>query len=151
VVIAAEKRGTKIKKRLAIYPEGAELVKLIFRLFLEGDGSGPLGVKHIATWLNTRGYRAGKTNRFYTGRIHKILTNEAYAGRAYFNRKDSRAGQARPRDEWVAIEIPIIIPEETFRRVQFLLKDRRPDRTPPRISNSEVLLTGIARCEACGR
>ena len=27
---------------------------------------------------------------------------------------------------------------------------RRPNITPPRITTSEVLLTGLARCEGCG-
>ena len=40
----AERRGAKIKKRLEIDPVEAETVRLIYRLYLEGDGtSGPLG------------------------------------------------------------------------------------------------------------
>jgi site-specific DNA recombinase len=30
------------------------------------------------------------------------------------------------------------------------LRARRPNMTPPRVSNSEVLLTGLARCDSCG-
>ena len=45
-IIEAERRGSKIKKRLDVDPVEAELVRLIFRLYLEGDGSsGPFGVK----------------------------------------------------------------------------------------------------------
>ena len=152
VAEAAEKRGTKIKKRLAIDPQSAEIVKLIFRLFLEGDGTrGSLGVKHIAAWLNAHGYRSTTGKLFYTSRVHTILTDETYVGRAYFNRMDSRSRKQRSRDQWIAVSVPSIIPEEPFQRAQLLLRDRRSDRTPPRIANSEVLLTGIALCEACGK
>ena len=52
-VIEVERRGTRIKKKLAIEPAEAETVQLIFKLFMEGDGrSGPMGVKAIAGWLN---------------------------------------------------------------------------------------------------
>ena len=45
-IVEAEKRGLKIKKKLAIDDVEAETVRLIFRLYLEGDGTtGPLGVK----------------------------------------------------------------------------------------------------------
>ena len=55
--VEVERRGSRIKKKLAIDPVEAETVRLIFRLFLEGDGrSGPMGVKAIAVWLNTHGY-----------------------------------------------------------------------------------------------
>lgn len=151
VAEAAEQRGQKVKKRLAINPREAETVRLIFKLFMEGDGvSGPLGVKHIAKWLNARGHRTPDDKPYYTSRVHAILTKETYAGRAWFNRIDSRTRRLRPRDEWIAVRVPAIIPEAMFRRVQAMLKERRPDRTPPRITNSKVLLTGVAVCEACG-
>ncbi len=150
--VAAEKRGDKTKKKLVIDPKAAETVKLIFKLFLEGDGAaGPLGVKHIAKWLNARGYKTPTGKTFYTSRIHAILTNETYAGTAWFNRKDTKTGAVRPREEWISYSIPSIIPEETIQRVQMLLSARRPSKTPPRLSSSKVLLTGVAVCEGCGR
>lgn len=52
-IVEAERRGQKIKKKLAIDPVEAETVRLIFRLYLEGDGApGPLGVKETTKWLN---------------------------------------------------------------------------------------------------
>src|ERR1700741_1040481 len=45
-LVEAEKRGAKIKKRLAIDPVEADTVRLIYNLYLNGDGqSGALGVK----------------------------------------------------------------------------------------------------------
>ena len=54
-VVDAEQRGAKMKKKLEIDPLHADTVRLIYRLFLEGDGtSGAMGVKAIATYLNER-------------------------------------------------------------------------------------------------
>jgi DNA invertase Pin-like site-specific DNA recombinase len=39
-VVAAEQRGAKTKKRFAIDPVEAEVVRLMFRLFREGDEHG---------------------------------------------------------------------------------------------------------------
>ena len=64
-LVAVEKRGEKTKKRLAIDDVEAETVQLIFKLYLNGDGStGALGVKEIVKWLNARGHRTrtGKTS-----------------------------------------------------------------------------------------
>src|SRR5438132_975379 len=148
--IAVEQRGQRTKKRLEIEPTEAETVRLIFKLFLQGDGrSGPMGVKDIASWLNAHGHTFGK-GLFYTSCVHAILTRDTYSGTHYFNRHDSRAKRARPKEEWIAQEVPAILPAKTFKRVQNALAERRPNVTPARISNSDVLLTGIVRCECCG-
>src|SRR5215472_3404538 len=148
--VAAEQRGQRTKKVLEIAPKDAETVRLIFKLFLQGDGrSGPMGVKDIASWLNAHGHRFGD-GLFYVSAVHAILSRDTYSGTHYFNRTDRRTKQARPESEWVAQSVPEIIPAMTFKRVQELLHARRPTMTPPRISNSDVLLTGLVRCECCG-
>jgi DNA invertase Pin-like site-specific DNA recombinase len=64
-IVEAERRGSKIKKRLEVDPVEAETARLIFRLYSEGDGStGPLGVKDTCKWLNSRGYRTRKGASF---------------------------------------------------------------------------------------
>ena len=149
--IAVEQRGQRTKKRLEIETSKAETVRLIFKLFLSGDGrSGPMGVKDIASWLNAHGHTFQSGGLFYTSAVHAILTRDTYSGTHYFNRFDSRSKKTRPKDEWVSQEVPAIIPARTFTRVQNLLAERRPNVTPARISNSDVLLTGIVRCECCG-
>src|SRR5260221_3756166 len=81
-LIEAEKRGTKIKKKLDLDPVEAETVRLIFKLYLHGDGSsGALGVKEIVKWLNARGYRTRRSKSFGVGPVHKLLTNAIYSGR----------------------------------------------------------------------
>jgi site-specific DNA recombinase len=149
--VEAEKRGQRIKKRLEIEEREAATVRQIFKLFLEGDGTkGPMGVKDIASWLNRRELRSRNGNPFYVSIVHAILTRDAYSGVYYYNTCDSRTRRARPKAEWVAVPVPQIISKSDFSRVQELLCTRRPNMTPPRITNSEVLLTGLARCESCG-
>ena len=147
----AEMRGEKAKKKLEIDPRGAGAVRLIFRLFLEGDSnSGPMGIKQIAGYLNARSCTTSSGGPFYTGTVHKVLTRPAYSGTHYYNRRDSRSGKPRPREDWIAMAVPVIIPPETFEAVQRRLKARRPDRIAPRRLNSPVLLSGLARCGHCG-
>lgn len=149
--IEVEKRGQRIKKHLEIEEKEAATVRQIFDLFLKGDGTkGPMGVKDVASWLNRKGFRNRNGNPFYVSIVHAFLTRSAYSGVYYYNTRDSRARRARPKDEWIAVSVPQIIPAKDFRRVQELLRSRRPNITPPRISNSVVLLTGLARCDSCG-
>ena len=149
--VVAELRGQKHKKRLEIDPVAAEIIRLIYRLYLDGDGtSGPLGIKNIVLYLNERGYRTPKGNAFHISFVHKILKDEVYIGRSWYNVRDSRTGTVRPREEWVAISVPSIIEEVDFQRVQTQLALRNPTVTAPRLVNSAVLLSGLALCAACG-
>ena len=149
--VEAEKRGQKIKKRLEVEEREAATVRQIFGLFLKGDGTkGPMGVKDITSWMNRSGFRNRNGNPYYVSIVHAILTRDAYSGVYYYNTHDSRTRRARPKDEWIAVEVPQIIPAKDFKRVQALLHSRRPNMTAPRTSNSEVLLTGLARCDSCG-
>jgi site-specific DNA recombinase len=149
--VEAERRGQKIKKRLEIDEREAATVRQIFKLFLEGDGTkGPFGIKAITAWLNHYGFRNKRGNAFFMSCVHRILTRQTYAGLHQYNQMDSRLQKARPKEEWVAVQVPAIISAEEFSRVQALLHSRRPGVTPPRITTSEVLLTGLARCESCG-
>jgi site-specific DNA recombinase len=64
-----------------IDPVEAETVRMMFRLFLEGDhGSGPKGVKAIAVWLNEHGLRTRFGATWGIGPIHALLTHPVYGG-----------------------------------------------------------------------
>jgi site-specific DNA recombinase len=149
--VEAEQRGMKIKKRLAIIAGEAEIVRMIFRLYRYGDGaSGPLGIKSVVSHLNGQGLQTRRGVPFSVQYVHKVLTNTAYYGTHYFNRRDSHTRQPKKREEWVAVAVPKIVDEDTFAAVQELLKARNPSQTPPRVVNSPVLLTGTAVCSDCG-
>lgn len=149
--VEVERRGTKAKKHLAIDPVEAEVVRLIFRLYLAGDGkSGPLGTKKIVDQLNRQGYRTKRGARFGVGTLHGILTNTVYIGEWVFNRRDSRTLKAKPASEHIVVPVPAIIDRADFEAVERTLKLRNPKVTPPRVTTGPILLTGLAVCGTCG-
>jgi len=151
-IVEAERRGSKVKKRLDVDPVEAELVHLIFRLYNEGDGrSGPLGVKETTKWLNEHGYRTRRGSTFGVGPVHGILTNSCYTtGKWPYGRRNSRTGGIHDPSTIVEIQIPIIIPLEVFEKARAKLAQNNPKVTPPRVVNGPTLLTGLAVCASCG-
>lgn len=149
-LVEVEKRGTKVKRALAIEPVEAEIVRLVFRLYLEGDGAGPLGVKEVVKRLNQLGHTVRAGRQFYTSHVHKMLTNTVYRGDLLFNRKSSKTKEAKSDDEVVRIAVPAIIEPHVFEAVQRELHRRRPNVTAPRVVNGPVLLSGLAKCPSCG-
>ena len=148
--VEVERRGSRIKKKLAIDPVEAETVRLIFRLFLEGDGrSGPMGVKAIAVWLNTHGFRTRGGATWGLGPVHALLTHPVYAGRMRFNHMEARSGRRKGASEQVFADVPAIVEPATFEQVQSLLKARNPRVTAPRVVTGPILLTGLAVCATC--
>jgi site-specific DNA recombinase len=149
-LIEAEKRGAKIKKKLEVDPVEAETVRLIFKLYLLGDGSsGALGVKEIVKWLNARGYRTRRGKSFGVGQLHKLLTNTVYIGRWKFNQTSSKTRRRKADEEVVEIPVPAIIELDLFEQVQRQLHARSPKRQAPRVTTGPILLTGLAVCATC--
>ena len=147
----AEKRGTKSKKRLRINPCEAETVRLIFNLYIHGDGkSGPMGLRKLAHYLNTRQYTNREGRPFRIQFLQTILRNSAYITRYWFNRTDSKTRKLRPETEWIAYETPRIIDDYTFQTAQAQLDKHNPLKTPARLVGSNVLLTGVSYCASCG-
>lgn len=147
----AEQRGDKLKKKLEVAPEEAQLVKLIYRLYLEGDGrTGPLGIKGVVCYLNERGYRQRRGGRFTGKTVYEILTRPAYIGLHVFNTRSAKSGARKPEEEHIRFPVPPIIDETTFALVRERLQANNPKRTPPRVVNGPSLLTGLATCSRCG-
>ncbi len=148
---AVEQRGNRTKKRLVVDPVEAEIVKLVFRLYVHGDGkSGPLGIKEIVKRLNADGYRTKRNARFGIGSLHHTLTNTVYIGEWRFNRVEVKTGRTKSASEHIVIPVPPIVERTEFETVQKLLKQRNPRVTPPRIVTGPILLTGLAVCADCG-
>jgi site-specific DNA recombinase len=149
-VVAAEKRGAKIKKKLEIDPLTADTVRLIYRLALEGDGTtGPMGVKAITAHLNARRIFTRAGGRWGIGQVHRILTRPTYAGRHEFNKRD-KDGKLKPSVELISVDVPPLIDQATFDAVQSRLRSRNPKVTPARVVSGPTLLTGICFCAKCG-
>ena len=138
----------KEKKVLAESEEEAPVVRLIFRLYREGDGSGPMGIKKIVAYLNSHGY-SYRGKPFYTSAVEKILKGEVYTGTFWYNTIDSRTRKPRPESEHIRVKVPIIIPMETWLATQLALRHNRPNVRAPRLTSGPTLLSGIAICDLC--
>nr|WP_312052883.1 recombinase family protein [Brevundimonas diminuta] len=150
-IVAAEQRGAKIKKKLEIDPLHADTVRLIYRLYLEGDGtSGAMGVKAIATYLNERGFFTRDGGKWGLAQIHAILTRTTYIGEHRFNTRSHKNREKKPESEVAIMAVPPLIDREIFDAVQARLKSRDPLVTPARVSSGPTLLTGICFCAKCG-
>ena len=150
-LVEVEKRGTKIKRKLEIDPVEVETIRLMYQLYLQGNGtSGAMGVKEIVKFLNAQGYRTRKGMTFGVGHVHKILTNTVYIGRWKFNQKIAKTGKKKPPEEIVEISVPPIIEANVFEQVQRQLHARSPKVVAPRVTTGPILLTGLAVCATCG-
>ena len=110
-----------------------------------------LGIKETTKWLNERGYRNRRGATFGIGPVHGILKNACYAtGKWPYGRKNSRTGALHDPATIVEIDVPPIVPIETFDMVQAKLARNNPKVTAPRIVNGPTLLTGLAVCASCG-
>ena len=148
--VIAEQRGAKAKKKIEIDPFHAETVRLMFRLASQGDGeNGPMGVKAIAAWLNANAIATRDGGRWGCGAVHMVLTRRTYTGRHEFNRY-GKGRKRNPVSEFVIVDVPAIIDQETFDAVQARMKARNPKAAPPQVVGGPTLLTGLIHCAKCG-
>lgn len=96
---------------LEIIPEQAEVVKMIYDMRLKGKGS-----RAIAEELNRMGISPMKSQYWERVSVKKILENPVYAGKIHWYSKQDGDIICDGRHE-------AIIPEETFNRVQELIKN----------------------------
>ncbi len=148
--VEAEARGRRgQKKRLAIDPVEAAIVRQVFRLYLHGHKGSPLGEKGIAASLNSRGVSL-RGQRWTKNKIHQLLAHSAYVGEYVFNRVNNKSGEVKPESEWIRVAVEPIIDAATFEQVRALRASRAPDKVSPKIVNCPTLLTGLLKCGRCG-
>jgi site-specific DNA recombinase len=137
---------------LVIHEEEAKIVRLAAHMFLQERQS----LVQLADRLNRLGVatpRNGK--RWHSSALGKLLRNETYAGVLWQNRwrkvmKNGKpAYEERPRAEWIATQVPVIIPREIFDQVQSRLEENR--RHAKRNARREYLLSGLLKHWCGGR
>ena len=135
------------RNKLVVHPEEAEIVRLIYELYLTN-----FGAKSIAERLNKQGqlYRGKPWSK---NRILDIIGDESYIGRYYFNKKEAKTHKLKPREEWIEIPVPPIIDPAAWEKARELKKQRYPQEahTNPAVEVSKTLLTGLTVCGLCGR
>ena len=134
--------GAKKRPRLELNPPHDAVVRRIFDLTLQGKTS-----LDILKALNTEGIPSPNGKQWRKTTVHKILANEAYTGTLVWGLR------AQDGQEPVRVEnaFPAIVSPQEFQRVRKLLEARAPSVTHPRRAASPYLLSGLAKCETCGK
>ncbi len=137
-----------------IYEPEAAVVRRIFT-----DRAGGTTVREICRSLNTDRVPSptGKAT-WGTSTILRLLHNEAYVGRVYFNRTESvpdrrptHHSRQVPRDraDWIPIDCPRIVTDDVFEAAARVATDNAK-WSPRRAEPGRWLLKGLIKCGACG-
>jgi len=118
---------------LVINPSEADVIREIFERYTEDKW----GQSKIAHSLNLRGILSRNGVQWADNRIGFVLRNRIYMG------------DVRVKDAWIKGQHEAIVSEEVFETAQEILRGRAP--LPNRAKQSPHLLSGIARCSACGK
>lgn len=133
---------------LVIYEAEAEVIRTIFKMFL-CENYSIRGITQTLSQKEILNY-SGKT-KWSRGSVYKILTNETYAGTAYYNKWKSKGGKhltLRDFSEWIPIPVAPIITRSIFEEAQQKLEENREvKRRKPRLF---YLLSGMVVCTKCG-
>ncbi len=134
--------GAKERPKLELDPPADAVVRRVFDMVLAGKS-----VLDIVRTLNEEGIPTRNGGRWLKNTVHGMLTNESYAGTLVWGKRTkSKAPPVR-----VDGAVPAIVSREEFERVQQLLKSRAPNVVHPRRASSPYLLSGLVKCERCGR
>ena len=151
--------------RLEIDDAEAAVVRRIYDLYVR-EG---LPMNALARRLDAEGWRPRHAEFWPISTVAVILRNEAYVGRAAYQKttgtgrraRPNRTGRrqlgavrrwtgrtARPRREWIELPVPAILDETIFARAQQRRADNR--RFSPRKTKEVTLLQGLCVCAHCG-
>jgi site-specific DNA recombinase len=143
---------------LSINEDEAKNIRLMYRWAIDEQ----IGPNAIAQRLNDLGVPTKKNKLWQKTTVKRILNNTAYKGTLYIRRYDAAdvklnkykeaADKAkrkeRPQEEWIGVNVPTIIDEDTWNIVQELMTNAK--RKWRNYSQSEYLLSALCRCGLCG-
>ena len=134
--------GPKNRPKLELDQPADAVVRRIFDMALQGRS-----ILDITKTLNAEGIPTVNGKKWLKTTIHTMLDNEAYTGAVVWG-ISAKDGQAPVRVEDAH---PAIVSKQEFRRVKRLLRSRAPKKVNPRRASSPYLLSGLLRCETCGK
>lgn len=148
----------------SVNEQEAQVVRQIFQWVADG-----VALRDVIRRLYDAGIPPKKQKRmtWTKGPIARMLQNETYIGTHYYNKSEAiesinpkypakkyrriskTSRRIRPKEEWLMVEVPRIITDELFDKVQSQLRlnqkfSRRNNK------KNDYLLTGIIDCE-CGK
>lgn len=132
------------RRKLEVDPAEAELVRKIYREFLEGAGVTSITLALNGAGLQRRGKPWSKNNVIY------LLQNAVCAGYIRFNRQNHTTGGLRERDEWILTRAhEAIVSEEEFQAVQAIFAKHEPRPRSAVSTKSQFRFSGMLRCADC--
>lgn len=149
------------KRTLVVHEQEARVVSLIFQWYVAGDEeSGPLSTYGVTRRLTRAGIPTRADNdpgmkkqrgrgQWNTTSVAKILHREAYAGTWHYGKvrnNDSKKGK-NPRNTWIAVKVPAILPREIWEAAQERMKYNKRNAT--RNTKYQYLLRRRAECANC--
>lgn len=144
----------KKSRTLKINEYESEIIKTIFKMYVEGNGAGT-----IADYLNSLGYKTKFNNNFTRNSVLFLLKNPIYIGKITWKKKDIKKSKTpgkikdtrtRDRSEWIVVDgkHKCIIDIDTWTKAQTILKSRY--HVPYQIKNGPTnVLAGIVICNKC--
>lgn len=148
----------KVNKQVVINEKEAEIVRLIFDLYIKGYGA-----RTISKTLTEMGVKSRSGGDFAYVTIRKIVRNPLYKGDVVMNRLhndfDSKRVVHIPKEEWIIHKnaVPAIVSEETWQAANSILDTRYQDTfstqgIPIRIGKNkgDYPLSSKIYCGECG-
>ena len=123
-------------------PPADAVIKRIFDMALQGRA--PSTSPRPST---RRASPAPRGKQWLKSTIHTTLNNEAYTGARCLGSQCKGRRSAGTRGE----AHPVLVSKRKFRQVANLLRSRAPETVHPRRASSPYLLSGLVKCETCGK
>lgn len=152
--------------KLIVDPVAAEIVKLIFKKFLEGETfssiASYLSINEVLTpclYKRSRGMKLYNPNNdkfimWNGGTVRNILQDEVYTGTLVQGRRKKISYKAKKfmavnKEDWLRFENAheAIISKEDFEKVQELLEKKK---MPTRDTKAKNIYLGLVFCGECG-
>ena len=134
--------GPKKRPTLETDPTTSAILKRIFDMAEAGRG-----MLDITRTLNDEGIASPAGKLWGKTSVHAILRNEVYTGTLVWG-VDAKDGAPPVR---VENAFPAIVSQQEFRRITRSLRSKAPARVNPRRASSPYLLSGLVKCEKCGK
>ncbi len=134
--------GAKKRPKLELDPPADAVVRRMFDMALHGSST-----LDIAKALNAEGIPSPFGAKWLKATIFRMLSNEVYTGTLVWGKR------AKDNVPPVRVEdaFPAIVSKQEFKRVARSLGSRAPGSVHPRRISSPYLLSGLLKCERCGR
>ena len=134
--------GIKKRPKLELNPPADAVVRRIFDMVLQGKS-----ILDVTKTLNAEGIPTTNGKKWLKTTIHTMLDHEAYTGTLVWGAK-AKDGAPPVRVEDAH---PAIVSKRDFQKARRLLGSRAPKKVNPRRASSPYLLSGLVKCETCGK